>query len=114
MTPGVLGPAGEDGEGAAYSAGSEHETGGGKLKSAEGMLTGGHAIGPCGPASAQRSLARRALPLGWAIGGAGGLVQAPPRRLQPDGPRRSFASGQAPASLSLNLTLPVPWRSFGQ
>ncbi len=29
-------------------------------------------MGPCGPASAQRSLARRALPMGWAIGGAGG------------------------------------------
>ena len=66
-------------------------------------------MGPCGPASAQRSLARRALPLGWAIGGAGGLVQAPPRRLQPDGPRHSFASGQAPASLNVNLTWPVPW-----
>jgi hypothetical protein len=31
------------------------------------MLTGGHAMGPCGPASAQRGLARRALALGWAI-----------------------------------------------
>ena len=34
-------------------------------------------MGPCGPASAQRGLARLALPLGWAIGGAGGYRPRP-------------------------------------
>jgi len=68
-------------------------------------------MGPCGPASAQRGLARRALALGWAIGGAGGpappLVAGRPRALDvllPEARHRSDS-----ASLNLNLTWPVPW-----
>ena len=51
-------------------------------------------MGPCGPASAQRDRARRALALGWAIGGA-------PRPRQP-GPGPVGATRTA-----LDVRLPV-------
>ena len=68
-------------------------------------------MGPCGPASAQRDRARRALALGWAPDWR--RPPAPPAGARPgwgdpDGPRRPFASRQAPASLHLNLTWQCP------
>ena len=48
-------------------------------------------MGTCGPASAQRGLARRALALGWGIGGAAGYRPRPATgsRTAP-GPRSTF------------------------
>ena len=54
-------------------------------------------MGPCGPASAQRDRARRALALGWAIGGAPGPATGSRAQRGPVGATRT----------ALDVLLPV-------
>ena len=66
-------------------------------------------MGPCGPASAQRDRARRALALGWAICGAPGPASRGPARLgRPGRPSTSVCQSPGTGIITLEPDLAVP------